>query len=181
MENYKKGKGVRGFLRILSFIIFGVLAFSNPLDKYNPYNIIIGGLIGLFFGFLCRLFLIWLLKAFNGQLRKTSGKKVISFAVNRGMLFLLPFAIMALFSYYYLGWFISSGFLSAGIMTAATSASIEIGKLKEKQEIKDTIASLLVGAGFSTLWIFGTGVLAGAPGLIEGLVGFIFAQTSNLF
>lgn len=180
MGNYQKGNGLRGFLRMLSFMVFGILAFSNPMDKYNPYNIAFGAITGLFFGFLCRLFLVRLLSVFNPQIRQNSGRKAIRTAVSRGMLFLLPFSIMALFSYYYLRWYMTSGFLSAGIMSAATSASIEIGKLKEKQEIKNMLVTSLVAASFSALWILGAGLLAGIPGLIEGLVGFVLTQTSNL-
>lgn len=180
MENYQKGNGLRGFLRMLSFMVFGILAFSNPMDKYNPYNIAFGAITGLFFGCLFRFFLVRLLSVLNAQLRKNSGRKAIPTAVSRGMLFVFPFSIMALFSYYYLRWFMTSGFLSAGIMSAAASASIEIGKLKEKQEIKNMLVTSLLAAAFSVLWIFGTSLLAGLPGLIEGLVGFVLGQTSNL-
>lgn len=181
MANYQKGNGLRGLLRILSFMLFGVMAFSNPLDQYNPYSIVFGAFIGLLFGFLCRLFLVWLLSLFNKQLRQNNGKKAIAAAVSRGMLFLLPFAIMAFLSHYYLHWFMTSAFLSAGIMSAATSASIEIGTLKGKQELKNTVVPSLVAAAFSALWILGTGLLVAVPGLIEGLVDFVRAQSGNLF
>lgn len=181
MDHYKQGNGLRFLLRMLSFILFGVMAFSNPLDLYNPYNMIFGGIIGLFFGFLCRLFLICLLRAFNSQLSASMGKKTISIAVSRSMLFVLPFTIMALFSYYCLGWFMTAGFMSAGIMSAAASASMEIGKLKGKQEIKNTAVSSLVAAAFSSLWIYGTTLLGGVPGIIEGLVGIVLSQSRHLF
>jgi hypothetical protein len=181
MEDYQKGNGLRGFLRMLCFMVFGVLAFTNPLDLYNPYNIGFGVIAGLLFGFLCRLFLVWLLGAFNPQVKQSHGRKAISTAVSRSMLFLLPFAVMAFVSFYYLGWYITSGFLSAGIMSAAASAAIEIGKLKQKQEIKNMVVTSLVAAAFSALWIFGTGFVAGVPGLIEGVAEFIRSQTGNLF
>jgi hypothetical protein len=181
MEDYQKGNGLRGFLRMLCFMVFGVLTFANPLDKYNPYNIGFGVIAGLFFGFFCRLLLVWLLSAFNPQVKETHGHKAISTAVSRGMLFLLPFAVMAFVSFFYLGWYMTSGFLSAGIMAAAASASIEIGRLKQKQEIKNTVITSLVAAAFAALWIFGSGFLAGVPGLIEGVVEFLRSQAGNLF
>lgn len=181
MEDYQKGNGLRGFLRRICFIFFGILAFSNPLDLYNPYNIGFGAIAGLFFGFLCRLFLIRLLSALNPQIKQHIGKNAISAAVNRGMMFMIPFTVMAFFSFYYLKWFITSGFLSVGIMSAAACASIEIGKLKQKQEIKNTVVTSLTASAFSTLWIFGTGFLAVVPGFIEGVAGFILSQTGNLF
>lgn len=181
MVGYQKGNGLRGFLRMLCFMVFGVLAFANPLDIYNMYNFGFGAIAGLFFGFLCRLFLVWLLSVFNPQVKQSNGRKAIPTAVSRGMLFLLPFAVMAFVSFFYLRWYMTSGFLSAGIMSAAASSSIEIERLKQKQEIKNTVITSLVAAAFSALWMFGTGFMAGVPGLIEGVVGLIRSQAGNLF
>lgn len=181
MKDYQKGNGIRWFLRILCFIVFGVLAFANPLDLYNPYNIGFGAIAGLVFGFFCRLFLVWQLGMFNPQVKEINGRKAISTAVSRGMLFLLPFAVMAFVSFFYLRWYMTSGFLSAGIMSAAASASIEIGKLKQRQEIKNTVITSLVAAVFTVLWIFGSDFLAGVPGFIEGVVVLIRSQAGNLF
>lgn len=181
MEDYQKGNGIRGLLRRICFMLFGILAFSNPLDVYNPYNIGFGAIAGLFFGFLCRLFLIRLLSAFNPQIKQTIGKHAIPTAVSRGMMFMIPFTVMAFFSFFYLHWFITSGFLSVGIMSVAAFASMEIGKLKQKQEIKNTVITSVAASAFSALWIFGTGFLAVLPGFIEGVAGFILSQTGNLF
>lgn len=66
-------------------------------------------------------------------------------------------------------------------MSAAASSSMEIGKLKQKQEIKNTVITSLAAAAFSALWIFGSGFLAGVPSLIEGGIGLIRSQAGNLF
>lgn len=139
-DEIAKGKGVRSLLRRLCFMAFGIAAFFNPLDRFNPVNIIFGIVIGLLFGFLCKGFLTRLLGLINPGLKQSHGKKIISIAVDLGMTFMVPFAVMALLATFFMGWTITGGFVSAGLMTAGASASMEVGKLKGKPELKNTIS-----------------------------------------
>ena len=167
-EEIYKGKGLRNLARRLSFIAFGISAFSNPLDRLNAYNIIFGIVIGLFFGWLFKKFLRGFLGLFNGKFKKEQGKEAIRYAVDNGMLFLTPFAVMLLIATFYLNWSMTGGFISAGIMSVGTAAAITMGKLKGSQEIRNTIATSGVSFLFSYIWTLSFAFLAKAPPLIEG-------------
>lgn len=168
-----KGKLWRGLLRNVCFATFGVTAFSNPMNRLSVTNIVFGIVIGIFFGFLFKKFSQGLLRLFNGKLKKEIGKDAITYAVNTGMMFLIPFALMALLSVFYLKWSIVSGFISAGIMAAGTAASLEMGKLRGKQELKNTIITSMVSYLFSFIWTISAQILVKAPGLIDGAIIFI--------
>lgn len=171
MEEYiHKGNAWKGWLRNLCFAAFGITAFSNPLNRLDVANIVFGIVIGMFFGFLFKKFLRGLLGLFNRKLKKDIGKAAIIYAVNTGMIFMVPFALMALLSVFYLKWSVVSGFISAGIMAVGTAASLEMGKLRGKQEIKNTIVTSLVSYLFSFLWTISAQILVKAPGLIDGAI-----------
>ena len=167
-EDISKGKGWRNLMRRLSFIVFGICAFSNPLDRLNIYNILFGIVIGLFFGWLFKKFLRGFLGLFNGKFKKEQGKEVIRYAVDNGMLFLIPFAVMVVIATFYLNWSMTGGFISAGIMAVGTAAAITMGKLKGKQEIRNTIATSGVSFLFSFIWTLSFAFLVKAPPLLEG-------------
>lgn len=181
MQDHDRGQTGRFILRFLSFTAFGILAFANPTDPYNVYALVFGALIGLIFGFLFRFVLLRFLNLFNRQIKKKEGAKATARAVSRGILFLFPFAVMAWVSFHYLGWYMTSAFLSAGIMSAGVAASMEMGKLTKKAPIRNTLITSLFAAGFSGLWIFASTSLAGLPTLIEGALTLVFSQASSLF
>lgn len=172
-ENINKGSGWRGLVRNLCFIAFGTTIFSNPLDRFNLYYIGFGIVICVVFGWFFKRFLKGFLALFNPSLKKEQGKKVIAYAVDTGMLFLVPFATMSLIATYFLQWTLTGGFISTGIMAVGTASAIEIGKLKEKQEIKNTIITSGVAFVFSFILTFSAQILIKAPGLIEGIAAFL--------
>lgn len=175
----EKGSGLKSFIRRICFISFGISAFSNPLGRLNLYNIIFGIVVGLFFGWLFKKFLRGFLGLFNSKFKKEKGKQVIRNAVDNGMLFLAPFAIMVLIATFYLRWSMTSSFISAGIMAVGTSSAIEIGKSKGKQQIRNTIATSGVSFLFSFIWTLSYQYLVKAPALIEGGVNIIRAMISG--
>lgn len=168
IEIYKKGNAFRSIMRKLCFAAFGITAFAVPSDLYNPVNLVFGAVAGLLFGFLCRLFLVGLLGMLNKDLKDKHGRKIVAYAVERGMSFIIPFAVMAVLATFYMGWSMTAGFVSAGIMTAGASAASEIGKLKGKAEIKNTILASIISWAFSTIWLFSAAYLGRLPGYIEG-------------
>lgn len=172
-ENYSRGKGARNLVRRLCFIVFGICAFLNPLDKLNIYNIIFGAVAGLLFGWLFRRFLNGFLGLFNRAFKKETGKEPIRYAVDTGMLFLSPFALMMLLATFYLEWSMTVPFISAGVMAVGTASSIEVGRMKNKPEIKNTIAASGVSFAFSFLWTFAYPFLFRAPALLEGGVTLV--------
>lgn len=179
MENINKGKGWRSLARRLCFMAFGISAFSNPLDRLNLYNIIFGIAMGLLFGWLFKKFLRGFLGLFNGKFKKEQGKESIRYAVDNGMLFLTPFAVMLLIAAFYLNWSMTAGFISAGIMSVGTAAAITMGKLKGKPEIRNTIATSGVSFLFSFIWTQSIQFLLKAPPFIEGGVNIVRSVISG--
>lgn len=168
-----KGGWGRNFLRRLCFIAIGISAFSNPMDRLNLYDMIFGALAGLLFGWLFRKFLKSFLSLFNSNFKKEMGKKPIRDAIDKGMLFLIPFTLMLLIAVYYLNWSETRGFVAAGLMAVGTASAIELGKAKGKQEIKNTLTSSGVSFFFSFLWTMSYAYLAKAPSFIEGGISLI--------
>lgn len=174
MEQYiNEGKAFRNLLRKLCFMAFGISAFSNPTDRLNLYNISFGIVIGLLFGAVFKKFLRALMGAFNRSFKKEKGKEAINYAVDTGMLFLVPFAVMALISTFYLKWSMTGGFISAGIMAVGTAVALEIAKLKGRQETKNTIAMSVVAWMFSFVWMLSVQLLVKMPAFLEGGVNLI--------
>lgn len=171
--DFQKGKGIKTFVRILCFMAFGVGAMANPMDVLNLYGIGFGIVCGLLIGWLFRLFLKGFLSLFNHEFKKQAGHQAIRYAVDEGMLFLAPFAVMLLIAVFHLNWTMTVPFISAGIMAAGTAASMEIGKMQGKQAIKNTVATTIVSFAFSFLWIVSVPFLKRAPSLIEGGVQLI--------
>lgn len=134
---------------------------------------IFGALVGLIFGGLFRLFLKAFLSLFNPKFKKEQGKETIRYAVETGLLFLVPFATMLLVVVFILGWGMTMSFISTGIMAVGTAAAIEMGKLKHKQELKNTIATAGVCFLFSFIWTLSQPILYKVPPYIEGGIGLV--------
>jgi hypothetical protein len=174
MEEYiNKGRAWRSLLRWICFGAFGITAFSNPLDRWDPAYIGFGAAAGLLFGYIFRKFLRGFLSLFNGSLKKEMGREAIAYAVDSGMLFLCPFAAMSLLSVYCLKWSVTVVFVSAGVMAVGTASALEIGKLKGVQEIKNTIATAFVSYLLSFVWTLSAQWLARTPLYIEGGVNLL--------
>jgi len=174
-EADNKSNGGLTLIRNLCFIAFGVTIFSNPLNRFNIYNIGFGIFVCIIFGWLFKKFLRGFLSLFNSNFKKEKNKKAIYYAINNGMLFLIPFALMTLIATFYLNWSITSGFISTGFMAVGTAVAFEMGKLKGKQELKNTIVCSGISFLFSFVLLFSVKILVKAPGLIEGITGLLYS------
>ena len=161
------------WLARLCFITIGICSIANPLDYFNLYYIGFGVVLGLLFGFLFRWFLKRFLNTFNFKYKKAGGKLALDYAVENGLLYLIPYAVMMAFATFYFGWSMTLGFVSTGIMTVGITSAMELGKLKGKQEIKNTIATSVVCFLFSTVWTMGLPYYTKVPSLLEGGVTLI--------
>ncbi len=166
--DFKKGKSARGFIRKLSFIALGIGAFADPFNLLNPFNLGAGLLFGLLFGWLFRLFLKGFLSMFNGKIKKDKGKEAVKYAIDNGMLFLAPFALMLLITVFFLKWSMSIPFITAGIMAVGTASAIEMNKMLENPAFKNTIAASIMSFAFSALWTFSFTFLYKIPSFLEG-------------
>lgn len=175
IEELHKGGFMRRLVRRACFAAFGVTAFVNLADPWNVTNLIFGILTGLFFGFVCRRFLAGLLGLFNRDLKSTHGKKIATLAVERGMVFMVPFSVMALAASFFMGWSLTGGFVSAGLMTAGAMSAVEIGRFKGKPALKNTILSSVAAWCFSTLWLFAAPILGKIPPYLDGGVTLLLS------
>lgn len=171
--DFKKGGAGRSLVRRLSFIALGIGAFVNPLKPFSPFYLGMGILVGLVFGAIFRLFLKAILSAFNGDLKKEHGKIALKYAIDNGMLFLAPFAIMLLIAVFGLKWSMSLPFISAGIMAVGTASAIEMNKLLEKPAMKNTIGAAFMSFIFSAAWTLSFGFLYKVPSFVEGGFGLL--------
>lgn len=166
-NDYRLSSGKRWLAR-LCFVLIGISSFANPINYFNLYYLLTGLVFGLLLGLLFRLFLRSFLNTFNWKYKKESGKDGLAYAVENGMLFLIPYAVIMTFATFYLGWNLTLGFVSTGLMTVGASSTMELGKIKGKQEIKNTLATTMVSFIFSTVWTLGLPYMIKIPSLIEG-------------
>jgi hypothetical protein len=179
-EELKKGRGIRRLITSLCFGVFGITAFVNLADPWNLINLIFGFLAGLLFGALCRMFLTAVLSAGNGDLKSAHGKKIISVAIDRGMVFIVPFAVMAAAAAFLMGWSITGGFVSAGVMATGAMSALEIGKLKEKPGMKNTILASVTAWCFSMVWLFAVPIVGKIPLYLDGGITLLLSLKDQL-
>jgi len=157
-------------LSVTCFALFGALNFLHNGPAFSVFNIVLGIIAGLIFGFLSLGFMSTLLLVANGDLRRQYGSGFAMQAVSRGMLFMIPFAVLAVLAEVVLNWPAAMVFTSAGIMTAGASVGVEIGRLGKsgaKNFILPSIAAFLT----STLWMVMTGLLKFAGGVLKTWLG----------
>jgi len=169
MEKDKLGP-LSSFMGTISFMGFGILGYINLRTPWNMTNIVFGIIVGLFFGFISKFIFSRLLSILNKDLRNIQGKGTIKRLVKRCTIFMFPYAVLTFLAEYYLGWAAAAVFFSAGIMNTGVTISLEVGKLKGKTAIKNTIVTSLSAAAVSYFWVFSAGYLKNVPGMVESLL-----------
>lgn len=172
-EQLTKGKFLRGFIRWLCFIALGAALFIDQTDPFNWVRMVLGIVTVIIFGGIYKLKLKALLYVFNGKVRKEKGRHTVSYSVENGMLFLVPFAVMALIAAYYLRWSSVTPFLSTGLMVVGGASTVELSKFTGKSSIKNTLIASGVSFLFSFILILGMPYIANIPGMLEGLADLI--------
>ncbi|MDD3852211.1 MAG: hypothetical protein PHD40_00985 [Syntrophomonadaceae bacterium] len=141
----------------LCFVVFGILIpFSKP--EFNLTTFLISVLISLIIGLLMVNMLVMLLNGSNKELRAATGGQFAREAVGTGMLFLIPFTVLAILALLLLGWNAVMPFVSAAIMTASATAGTEAVK-KGAQGMKNVMIPSAVAFLFSTGWMIIIGLL----------------------
>jgi len=156
------------WLRRVCFILLGITSFTDSSMPYDVGRLIAGVLVGIIFGFIATSFYRMILWLMNPKLNKASDKKVIKEVVNSGMMFLLPFTIMALIAVFALGWQVNGVFVSAALMSVGVVASNELEKHTGKAKMKNTIAATVISGGFASLWLISLNTLKFLPTYING-------------
>ena len=147
----RTGSGwVKFGLVYLCFIIFGaMIALSKP--EFKILTLAFSLLLSLVVGLLSVYLLIMIFNAINTALRESS----ISFAseaVGNGMLFMIPFTVLAVLAKFLLGWDALMPFASAAIMTAMATAGTEVMK-KGAQGIKNVLFPSVLAFVLSSGWM----------------------------
>jgi len=178
-ENKKSHSGFKRFIGILCFALFGMVGSFQQGQEFNLLNLLYGMLVGLVFGWISMLILAIFLRWINPGLKKTEKKGFARRAVSSGMVFMVPFALMAFMAAYFLHWKSAGLFVSAAISTAAVATGAEISKLYEKPRLWNNIVPSVVATGCSMVWLFAIVQIQSIPATIIGLYNLV-TQFMNL-
>lgn len=148
--------GVKLWPAYLCFIIFGILMpFSKPEFKFT--TLLLSLIIAIAVGFMAVNILIMAFNSGNADLRQTDGGFARE-AVGSGMLFMIPFTVLAILAMVVLGWNAVMPFASAAVTTAAATAGTEAMK-KGAQGIKNVLIPTVAAMVVSTVWMLLVGIL----------------------
>lgn len=140
----------------LCFVVFGaIVPFTGTEVKLTTALLSIS--IALVVGLLAVNILIMLLNAVNRPLEE-SQPGFARDAVLTGMLFMIPFTVLAVLARFGLGWNAVMPFASAAITTAAATAGTEVMK-RGAQGLKSVMIPSFVALVLSTGWMLLVGVL----------------------
>lgn len=140
----------------LCFMIFGILIpFSKPDIKIT--SLILSIIIATIIGFLIVNLLIMFLNRGNKALYAENNQFARQ-VVSTGMLFMIPFTVLAIIAQLLLGWNAIMPFASAAIMTASATAGTEVMK-KGAKGIKNILIPSFFAFVFSTGWMMLVGIL----------------------
>ncbi len=140
----------------LCFLIFGLMIpFSKP--ELIITTLLLSLMTSLVVGFLAVNLLIRALDAGNAALRQNNSQFARK-AVSTGMLFMIPFTVLAVLARFILGWDAVMPFASAAIMTAAATSGTEVMKIGA-QGIKNVMIPSILAFILSTGWMMLAGML----------------------
>ena len=170
-ENKKSHTGFKRFIGIICFAVFGVVSAFDQAHTSSLLNIFYGLAVGLVFGWVSMLVLAIFLSWINPGLKKTQRKGFARRAVSSGMVYMVPFAVMAFLVTYYLHWKSAGLFVSAAVSAVAVATGAEISKLYEKPKLWNNIVPSVLAAACSMVWMFVIVQVQSFPATIIALVG----------
>lgn len=148
--------GVKFWPVYLCFIIFGIMIpFSKP--EFKIVTLLLSLVLSLVIAWLAVNLLIMAFNAGNTALQQSSSAFARE-AVGEGMLFMIPFTVLAVLARFILGWDAVMPFASAAIMTAAAAAGTEVMK-KGAQGIKNVLIPSVLAFVLSTGWMMLIGIM----------------------
>ena len=153
-ETRNSHSGFKRFIGYLCFALLGIVGNFHQGQESNLLNIVNGMLIGLVFGWFSMLVLAIFLNIINPALKKTQRRGFARRAVSAGMVFMVPFALMAFVAAYYLHWKSAGLFVSAAISAVAVATGAEISKLYEKPKLWNNIVPSILASASSMAWLY---------------------------
>lgn len=133
------------------FLAFGIMTGLARLELsllHFALSVLLSVLVGLGMFNL----LILLLKGANKNLALTKEPHFAQNAVAKGIVFMIPFTVLAMFAFFILGWQAIMPFAAAAITTSSANAGTEVIKLGG-HPLKNVLVPSLLGMGFSTGWM----------------------------
>lgn len=162
-ESVLKFSGLKAFFRLIGFALMGFVAFSKPAKDVELLNALFSALTGLFFGSVYRAFLVWFTKPFNRELKEKYGKKAVKKALDNGLVYVFPFAVIAFVSRFFFGASLIVPLFSSALLIGAISGATSVNVLREKPRAANTVVAFIVSSIFTTLWIHYSPWLARVP------------------
>jgi flagellar biosynthesis protein FlhB len=159
----------------------GFVAFSKPIKDLSFLNMLFSATIGLFFGSIYKLFLVWFSRPFNRDLKEKHGKKVVKRALENGLVYIFPFSVIAFFSRFFLGISLTTPLFSGALVISAISGAASINSLKEKPRTVNIITSFIISSVFSTLWIYYSAFAARFPSYAESSIQLLYLFLTGVF
>lgn len=146
----------RFWLIYLCFFIFGmIIPFTKP--SFSMRTFFISVFLSIFIGFLAVYILILIFRILNPHLLESN----IHFAeesVGNGMLFMIPFVVLAIMAKFALGWNAITPFASTAITTAMAATGAEVMK-KGAQGSKNVLIPSILAFVLSIVWMMISGIL----------------------
>lgn len=180
-ENVLKFSALKAFFRIVGFGLIGFVVFSKPLKDVTALNALFSTTMGIFFGGVYRLFLIWFLKPFNRDLKEKYGKKVVKKALENGLVYIFPFSLIAFFSRFVLGISIATALFSSALLISAFSGANSINSLREKPRASNIVVAFIISFVFSTAWIYYSSFASKIPEYAEGGIKLLYMFLTGAF
>lgn len=141
----------------MCFTVFGILIGFNKAE-FKIISLLMSVAISLVIGLLMVRILLLILNSGNPALKKETGNQFARESVSQGMIFVVPFTVLAVLAQVVLGWDTVMAFVSAAVMTAAASAGTEAMK-RGARGIKNVILPSLLAFVVSTGWMLIVGLL----------------------
>lgn len=138
------------WIALLCFLIFGlVLALSK--EGFSIVRILASIMLALLLAFLSFSALLLIFNNLNPQLQQKEGAPIQE-AVLNGMLFVIPFTILAFVAKFFFGWNAMMPFVSTALTTAMATTGSELMK-RGGQGAKNVLLPSLLAFVISTMWI----------------------------
>jgi hypothetical protein len=171
--------GIKRFFGLLCFCVFGMVGFIRQGGDMNLWFILYGVLTGLIFGSLSMLILAIVLRIINPKLKLTQKKGFARRSVSEGMVYMVPFAVMAVLAAFFLNWSSAGLFVSAAIAAAASATGGAISRLYDKPRLLNNVVPSVIASACSMVWLFFVAQVQSVPSMVAGIVGMLSQLSSR--
>ncbi|WKY47562.1 hypothetical protein Q5O24_14615 [Eubacteriaceae bacterium ES3] len=135
----------------LCFLAFGIMT-GLDVSPFSILHLIGAVLVSVLIGGGLIVLLLVLFRQFNYSLTEKYGNNFSRQAVSKGIVFMIPFTVLALLAFFLLGWNAIMPFAATAITTSAANSGTEIIKLGGKG-MKNVLIPTFLGLVFSTSWM----------------------------